>query len=121
MSQSFSDHGATMTQAFTIRRAELADAEGIAQVHVDSWRTTYQGSMPDELLANLSVEERTEMWRRWLSNPDSPSFFYVAETDGQVIGFAAGGPERTGHAVYQTEIYAIYLLQAYQGQGIGRA
>jgi GNAT superfamily N-acetyltransferase len=107
--------------SFTIRPAELADAEGIAQVHVESWRTTYKGIMPDELLATLSVEQRAENWRGWLGNPESPSIFYVAEADGSIVGFAAGGPERTGHAVYKTEIYAIYLLQAYQGRGIGRA
>ena len=107
--------------SFSIRPAQLADAEGIARVHVESWRTTYKGIMPDEVLATLSVEARLEMWRRPLSNPESPSIIYVAETDGQIIGFAAGGPERTGHALYKAEIYAIYLLEAYQGRGIGRA
>ena len=107
--------------SFTIRPAQLADAEEIARVQVESWRTTYKGIMPDEVLATLSVEVRLEMWRRPLSNPESLSIIYVAETDGQTVGFAAGGPERTGHDVYKTELYAIYLLQAYQGRGIGRA
>lgn len=109
-----------MTQPYIIRPARLDDAEGIARVQVESWRTTYVGIMPDDLLANMKAEDRLEMWRRPLSNPESRSVIYVAEADSQVIGFAAGGPERTEHAVYKTEIYAIYLLQAYQGQGIGR-
>jgi GNAT superfamily N-acetyltransferase len=110
-----------MNASFTIRPAELADAEAIGRVHVESWRTTYEGIMPDEVLANLSVEQRADMWRRTLGNPDSPAILYVAEADGQLIGFAAGGPERSGHDLYKSEIYAIYLLQAYQGRGIGRA
>jgi GNAT superfamily N-acetyltransferase len=110
-----------MTSVFTIRPAQLTDVEGIARVHVESWRTTYKGIMPDEVLATLSVEQRAETWRRPLSNPESASIIYVAEIDGQIVGFAAGGPERTGHAVYKAELYAIYLLQAYQGRGIGRA
>ncbi len=107
--------------SFTIRPAQVSDAEGIARVHVESWCTTYIGIMPDDVLANLSVEERADMWRRPLSNPESPGIIYVAEADGQIIGFVSGGPERTGHAVYKAEISAIYLLQAYQGHGIGRA
>ncbi|MEO8608236.1 MAG: GNAT family N-acetyltransferase [Chloroflexota bacterium] len=110
-----------MLPSFTLRPAQLADIEEIARVQVETWRTTYKGIMPDELLANLTVESRLEIWRGPLSNPDSPSIIYVAEADGQIIGFAAGGPERSGHALYKVEIYAIYLLQAYQGRGIGRA
>jgi len=29
-----------------IRKAVLADAKGIAKVHVDSWRTTYANLLP---------------------------------------------------------------------------
>jgi GNAT superfamily N-acetyltransferase len=110
-----------MTNSYPIRPAQLADIEEIARVQVESWRTTYVGIMPDDLLANLTIESRLEIWRGPLSNPESPSVIYVAEADGQIIGFAAGGPERSGHVLYKAEIYAIYLLQAYQGRGIGRA
>jgi GNAT superfamily N-acetyltransferase len=115
------NHDMNTQAAFTIRPGQLADAEGIARVHVESWRTTYKGIMPDDVLANLSIEERAATRRQQLSNPESRSIAYVAEADGQIIGFVIGGPERTGHAVYTAEIYAIYLLQAYQGRGIGRA
>jgi GNAT superfamily N-acetyltransferase len=36
------------------------------------------------------------------------------------VGFASGGPERSGDSVYTGEVYAIYLLASWQGQGIGR-
>jgi GNAT superfamily N-acetyltransferase len=107
---------------FSIRPAQADDAPAIAHVHVESWRTTYKGLMPDETLANLSAERRETFWRDVISNHDANNFVYVAEmADGQVVGFASGGPERDGHAVYKGELYAIYLLQAYQGQGVGRA
>lgn len=32
-----------------IRKAELADAVGIAKVYVDGWRTTYKGIVPDTI------------------------------------------------------------------------
>ena len=45
----------------------------------------------------------------------------MAETAaGEVVGFAASGPERSGNEIYQGELYAIYLLEAYQRQGVGQ-
>jgi len=111
----------TEAMSFSIRPAQPDDAPSIARVHVESWRSTYKGLMPDETLANLSTERRESFWRDVISNHDASNFVYVAEMDdGQVVGFASGGPERDGHPVYKGELYAIYLLQAYQGQGIGR-
>lgn len=38
-----------MTAATLVRPAELDDANGIAEVHVTSWRETYSGLVPDRL------------------------------------------------------------------------
>jgi hypothetical protein len=93
-----------------IREAEITDAAAIARVHVDSWRTTYVGIVPTDHLAGLSYEQREQEWHRTLSIPTGLEFVYVAEdTAGNVIGFAWGGPERSGHPVYKGELFAIYL------------
>ena len=102
-----------------IRAAQPTDAAAIAHVHVDSWRTTYKGIVPDAYLATLSYEERTQQWRTVLSQPTT-SVVYVAEDDsGQVIGFASGGAERGGDPDYTGELYAIYLLHDVQQRGLG--
>ncbi|WP_310739799.1 hypothetical protein [Oceanobacillus alkalisoli] len=49
-----------------IRRADSKDATGIAKVHVDSWRATYKGIIPEDFLNNLSYEHRTEYGRKTL-------------------------------------------------------
>jgi L-amino acid N-acyltransferase YncA len=104
-----------------IRAARATDASAIAKVHVDSWRTTYAGIVPDDYLTNLSYEQRGQYWRDVLAAVDRPAYVYVAqEIAGQIIGFASGGPERSGDAVYKGELYAIYLLDRYQRQGMGR-
>lgn len=46
-----------------VREAQIADAEAIARAHVDTWRTAYQGLVPDEYLAWLSYEQREQFWR----------------------------------------------------------
>jgi ribosomal protein S18 acetylase RimI-like enzyme len=103
----------------TIRPAHIEDAPGIANVHIDTWRTTYAGIVPQAYLDQLSYEERTRRWNSWLSNPQT--YTYVAEDESrQIVGFVSGGPENTGDPTYKAELYAIYILKAYQGQGTGR-
>lgn len=105
-----------------IREATPKDAAGIARVHVESWRTTYPGIMPQEHLDALSVADRQQMWAETL-RADSPTktMVYVAEADhGEIVGFVAGGRERAGDPDFQGEISALYLLQSQQGQGLGR-
>ncbi len=104
-----------------VREAHAADAPAIARVHVDSWRTTYRGIIPDEVLAGLSYAEREAMWTKILADTTGPGFRYVAEDEaGEIVGFAAGGAEQTGDPQYTSQLYAIYLLAASQGQGVGR-
>ena len=82
-----------------IREATHADIPAIARLHVDSWRTTYKGILPDEFLADLNYEMRERQWQRTLSEEglDTGVFCYVAEDEpGHIVGFVAGGPERTG-------------------------
>ena len=104
-----------------IRPARPEDAAGIARVHVDSWRTTYRGLIPAAYLASLSYERREAMWRRRIQEAALTSMVFVAEGPaGEIVGFAAAGPERSGDPVYAGEVPAIYLLEAYQHRGIGR-
>jgi GNAT superfamily N-acetyltransferase len=104
-----------------IRPAQLKDAEGIAYVHVTAWQETYRGWMPDSVLDTLSVERRTREWRETLQ--DQVNIYHsavVAEVDGQTVGFANYGREREGDPQFKGELFAIYVLKRFQGQGIGR-
>lgn len=105
----------------SVRFAKPQDADRIGQIQAETWRTTYSGMLSEKTLANLSAERNAAQWRQMLTNPASVSFAVVIEDDaGQVIGFAAAGPERTHHPQFQGEIYALYVLQSSQRQGAGR-
>lgn len=101
-----------------IRKAGIEDVAAVAKVQVDSWRTTYKGIVPEDYLNSLSYGEREVIWQGAIQENN----LYVAEDGlGQIIGFSIGGKERTGkYDAYTGELYAIYILEAYQGKGIGR-
>jgi GNAT superfamily N-acetyltransferase len=106
-----------------IREATPADAAAIARVHVESWRTTYRGIVPDDYLARLSHEGRECTWAnalRGAGDAGAGTAVFVAEDDaGQVVGFASGGVERGGDPRYRGELYALYLLDTQQRRGLG--
>ena len=101
-----------------IRRALPSDAPGIARVHVESSHSTYVGIVPDDYLASLGRIERERIWRGLIE--DGSQVTYVGErgNDG-IVGFANGGPARMDDMTYAGELYAIYLLEQFQKQGIG--
>ncbi len=108
-----------------IRAASSSDAAAIAAVHVASWRETYAGLLPDEMLGALSVTDRTERWSRILAHAGGPAdaIVFVAERNGRVVGFASGGAQRDENLRAQGltgEITAIYVLQSAQRLGVGR-
>jgi ribosomal protein S18 acetylase RimI-like enzyme len=104
------------------RPARLEDVPALAHVHIESWRTTYKGIVPDEFLAALSYERRMEQWKTRLTSSDPRVFVYVAVDEQDcVVGFVNGGkPQQADEYEYSGELYAIYLLKEYQGRGLGR-
>lgn len=104
-----------------IRRAIKDDIPGIAKVHADSWKTTYKGIFPNEILENITYEQREKQWENIFQKECNHQFRFVAETlNGEIVGFIDGGAERTGTYNCDGELYAIYLLQEYQGMKIGQ-
>jgi GNAT superfamily N-acetyltransferase len=103
-----------------IRPASAADARSIAQVRIDSWRTTYRGLIPDAYLDAMEVDASVAMWERVLSAQDTPVSVFVASHDGEVVGFAAGNALKEARHGADAEITAVYLRREYQHAGIGR-
>ncbi|MDH3234055.1 MAG: hypothetical protein OEQ29_11080, partial [Alphaproteobacteria bacterium] len=46
----------------TIRTARPEDAAAIGQVYVETWRTTYAGMVPDNVLLEMSEEIQGARW-----------------------------------------------------------
>ena len=117
---------------FIIRPVGIDDAASLARVRLETWRTSYSGLIPDAAIAAMDMAKETSRWAERLRAPQLNSYLFVAEikpdmgVDGSEIGrvaagFCGGGPERDDDPDYSGELYAIYVLQVYQGLGMGRA
>ena len=130
-----------------IREARRDDAAGIARVHVESWRTTYRGILPDDYLASLSYADREALWGRWLDAAAAGArAVFVAEdiaaesapagtsdappgqtapanspANSPIVGFASGGRPGRDVTDFDGELYMVYLLQSHQRRGVGKA
>lgn len=110
-----------------VRHAELGDAEGIAEVHVATWRETYAGVVPDRLLGAEALEARRRMWSSILSIDPVPGTVVVAERDNRIVGFAFAGSadhpdaRRGLEPARDVHLFSIYALAAEHGGGTGHA
>jgi GNAT superfamily N-acetyltransferase len=106
--------------ALTIRPANPDDAHAIAQVRVDSWRTTYRGMIPDAYLASMSVANSAALWLRVLIAASTKAWVFVAANGAEVTGFAAGNRLDEPKLGFDAELTAIYLRSDRQRTGAGR-
>jgi GNAT superfamily N-acetyltransferase len=100
-----------------LRPARIEDAETIATIHVRAWQAAYEGIVPTEFLASLSVPERTNLWRRVIS--EERGTVLMAVTPYGEAGFVSFGPSRDKDGNGKAEIYAIYVLPEFWHQGVG--
>jgi hypothetical protein len=96
---------------YQFRKATLEDAEGIAKVHINSWKSTYKGIISDDFLNKLTIENGSKRWRGRLENPSEKYQILIAEDNQQqIIGFIDGVQNRGEKDKYDAEVYSFYLL-----------
>ena len=95
------------------------DAEDLARVHIQSWRETYQGLLPDSFLARMSVPVYTRRFAASLIGPGDKEATLVAASRSGLVGYAAGGSSRSKRAG-EAEVTTLYVLRTAQGYGLGR-
>jgi len=69
---------AATAAGYAVRPMEQDDAERVAQVHGEVWRTAYATVLPEGYLANLDVSEFADRWSSRLASrsprePDMPA------------------------------------------------
>ena len=103
-----------------IRTATLQDACDMAKIHVQAWRSGYEGIMSAEYLRSQSVETRTEEWSEALST-SSPGINLVIELEEAIVGFCVYGPARDSDLSHENsgELVALNISPNYWSMGLG--
>ena len=89
------------------------EIRGKAFVHWKAWHEAYPGLVSRTYLDRLTLQKCEDMAFRWPQNT------LVAEEDGRVIGFVCYG-DRGEESSGMGEIFALYVLSAYYGTGVGQ-
>lgn len=107
--------------SITNRKATPEDSPSIAHIHIQYWRETYTGIVPQSYLDSLDIETRTTSWATHLQRPGSFNV-HLALIDGVICGIAGGGKTRETEtaARYQGEVRLVYVLQSAKCKGLGR-
>lgn len=100
-----------------IRRATLADAEGIVEVGNAGWRWAYAEIIRPEDLATLEDTERTARIAR---SYEEGRIGFVAEIEGRVVGFAIL-QEPSSLPEADLEVGGLYVHPDFSRRGIGQA
>lgn len=103
-----------------IRAMVYEDLEAVNDVHIRSWHESYKGLMDDQVLESLEDKRQDRLASRQAEFLQGPTSHYGVADLGPLVGFVNYGLARD-KTCGRGEIYAIYLLKAYQGQGLGKA
>ncbi len=100
-----------------IRPVTARDAEILAQLHTESWRSAYRGILRDEYLDGDIGAERQTLWQSRLQCPTPGQFGLLALCDDVAVGFAfavAGADARWG-----TLLDNLHVRPGQRGGGVG--
>lgn len=89
---------------------------GRAFVHYTAWREAYAGILDSRILDNHTMARCQEVAEKYPENT------LVLTDRDKVVGFARYEPEARDFVTVPdaAEVSALYVLEAYQGQGLGR-
>ena len=106
--------------SYSVRPATSRDAKAIAEIHVATWQAAYKDLMPDDYLAQMTVEKRQAYWREAIEYSE-PQVLVATDGDQLVgfVGFDRSRDPKTRSTV--GEIWAIYVTPAHWNHGVGVA
>lgn len=105
----------------TIRRAGAADAEALVAIGRATFAETFGRLYPPEDLAAFLAEAHS-LARARADLSDPAKAVWLAEADGEVVGYAVAGPCKLPHPEVTPacgELERIYLKGSHQGGGAG--
>ncbi|WP_078656227.1 GNAT family N-acetyltransferase [Kitasatospora aureofaciens] len=104
----------------TIRHGGERDAVHVADLHTESWCTSYRGIVPDEAIGDGLAVQRRELWELRLTvdygTPENTPVLLIAERAGEPAGFVYLVPQPDGGVLVDN----LHVRPGLTGGGIGR-
>ena len=98
-----------------IRKANIKDAKEIVKINMLGWKQTYKGIFPQKFLDDLNVNDEVSIKKC----ENKINEYAVCEIDNKIVGIVRYGKNKKDFDDYYGEIYALYIDNRYQHQGIG--
>jgi hypothetical protein len=107
-----------VTGSSSIRYGTPEDADAIAALHAESWRSAYRGLIPDEDLGEALDGERLQFWRARFAAPDADRrVVFLAMADGLIVGFACVLADVEPE--HESLLDNLHVKPGWRGRGIG--
>ncbi len=101
-----------------ISTAREQDTEAIAHLYVDTWRTTYAGLLPDQVLIGMKPERFMFFFARALKHHSEIILVCEDEASG-IVAMGSAGANRNKGSKFAGEVYTLYVSPDHQNAGIG--
>jgi ribosomal protein S18 acetylase RimI-like enzyme len=104
---------------YELRPPLLEDAAALAELHVRCWKQSYAEQLPADYFTPEQLESRRALWGRLVADQNPRLRRVIAQSQGELVGFALAGPGLNG--ADQLQLYSLYSLAQCHGSGIGQA
>ena len=100
--------------SINIVRANKDDCKALSKVKHDVWNTTYRGIYEDSKLDDYDYKYHEN---KFIDKLDE---LYVIKDENDIVGYFSFGVPRYVYKDYKYCINSLYILNTYQGKGIGK-
>jgi len=104
--------------AVVTRQVAESDIVRLGELHSAVWAELYSAILPADVLASLDPPTMTALWARFISR-GADYVQFVAEVDGEIVGFAGVGPGREPGYELGRELYFLYVDPQHRRSSIG--
>lgn len=102
-----------------LRQAIALDAETLAALHSESWRSSYRGILSNEYLDGAIVDERKRYWQKSLETPKPERhFILIAEQADEAVAFVSVYLDE--EPAFGALLNNLHVRPHLKGQGLGK-
>lgn len=105
---------------YLIRKRTKEDCKAISHVVTVAWNETYKGIVPDWFLDELKSNEAERTIKSYNEFDENNNNQFVLEVNNEVVGFVNFGFTRDEEYQNCGEIFALYIISKYKGNGYGK-